>query len=93
MSTTGRLLQDPAAAPASFAPLLGRVQELDAGALTRFAPPEDLSTRESAVLVLLADEPGRGGPDVLLTERAHTLRHHPGQPSFPGGAPLPNRKC
>ncbi len=27
----------------------------------------------------------RGGEDVVLTERAHTLRSHPGQVSFPGG--------
>jgi 8-oxo-dGTP pyrophosphatase MutT (NUDIX family) len=26
-----------------------------------------------------------GGEDVVLTERAHTLRAHPGQVSFPGG--------
>jgi 8-oxo-dGTP pyrophosphatase MutT (NUDIX family) len=31
----------------------------------------------------------RGGPDVLLLERAHTLRNHAGQPAFPGGVTDP----
>jgi 8-oxo-dGTP pyrophosphatase MutT (NUDIX family) len=44
--------------------------------------------RESAVLVLLAQEPGTG-PDVLLLQRAATLRNHAGQPAFPGGAADP----
>jgi 8-oxo-dGTP pyrophosphatase MutT (NUDIX family) len=37
----------------------------------------------AAVLVLLGD--GAGGPEVLLTERAGTLRQHSGQVAFPGG--------
>ena len=44
-------------------------------------PPD--SARPSAVLMLFGD--GEDGPDVLITERAHTLRSHPGQLSFPGG--------
>ena len=41
--------------------------------------------RESAVLVLLYD---RGGaPHLVLTKRADTLEHHPGQVSLPGGRP------
>lgn len=40
--------------------------------------------RRGAVLMLLADGPG--GPDLLLTQRAATLRTHAGQPAFPGGA-------
>ncbi|CAL9538941.1 NUDIX hydrolase [Streptomyces sp. enrichment culture] len=31
------------------------------------------------------EEPGRG-PELLLMERAGSLRSHPGQPAFPGGA-------
>ena len=29
---------------------------------------------------------GPQGPDLLLTERAHDMRSHPGQVSFPGGS-------
>ena len=29
---------------------------------------------------------GPAGPDLLLTERNHTMRSHPGQVSFPGGS-------
>lgn len=42
--------------------------------------------RRAAVLVLFSDGPH---PDLTLTERAATLRHHPGQVSFPGGAVEP----
>jgi 8-oxo-dGTP pyrophosphatase MutT (NUDIX family) len=49
---------------------------------TPFRPSED--ARHSAVLVLFA--PGEaGGIDVLLTQRAATLRAHAGQVAFPGG--------
>jgi 8-oxo-dGTP pyrophosphatase MutT (NUDIX family) len=52
--------------------------------LTRFMPPEDEETRISAVLMLFGEGPE--GPDLLLTERSHTMRSHPGQVSFPGGS-------
>ena len=42
--------------------------------------------REAAVLVLLGDPQAPGGPDLLLIERASTLRKHAGQIAFPGGA-------
>ena len=48
-----------------------------------YAAPEG-EGRRSAVLMLFGPDP-RGGEDVVLTERAHTLRSHPGQVSFPGG--------
>ncbi|NUU26270.1 MAG: CoA pyrophosphatase, partial [Streptomycetaceae bacterium] len=51
--------------------------------LSRFLPPET-GGRQSAVLMLFGE--GEDGPDVLLLERAHTLRKHAGQPAFPGGA-------
>lgn len=51
--------------------------------LSRFLPPPT-GGRHSAVLVLFGEGPD--GPDVLLIERAHTLRSHAGQPAFPGGA-------
>ncbi len=59
------------------------------------ARPEELSRndlvadavaeRQAAVLVLIAIE-GADGPDVLLAQRARTLRDHAGQVAFPGGA-------
>ncbi|MBL1107017.1 CoA pyrophosphatase [Streptomyces sp. 5-8] len=52
--------------------------------LSRFLPPENGSGRQSAVLILFGE--GRHGPELLLMERAGSLRSHPGQPSFPGGA-------
>lgn len=51
--------------------------------LSRFLPPPT-GGRHSAVLVLFGA--GARGPDVLLIERAHTMRSHAGQPAFPGGA-------
>lgn len=44
-------------------------------------PPDD--ARPAAVLLLFSD--GERGPELLLTERATTLRQHAGQVSFPGG--------
>lgn len=51
--------------------------------ITAFLPPEDSDATDGAVLMLFAE--GDNGPDILLTERAHTMRSHPGQISFPGG--------
>ena len=52
--------------------------------LTRFMPPRDAEPRRGAVLMLFGDGPE--GPELLLTERAHHMRSHPGQVSFPGGS-------
>jgi 8-oxo-dGTP pyrophosphatase MutT (NUDIX family) len=60
---------------------LGTIQDSD---LTAWRPPEDANPRPSAVLVLFGEGPD--GPDLLLTERSHTMRAHPGQVSFPGGS-------
>jgi 8-oxo-dGTP pyrophosphatase MutT (NUDIX family) len=57
----------------------------------RFQPPEE-GGRESAVLMLFAPSDA-GGEDVVLTERAHHLRSHPGQVSFPGGALEPGEQA
>ena len=39
--------------------------------------------RRSAVLVLFGEGPG--GPDLLYIQKNEGLRHHAGQPAFPGG--------
>lgn len=51
--------------------------------LSRFLPPPD-GGRPSAVLALFGE--GAEGPDLLLIQRASTMRAHAGQPAFPGGA-------
>lgn len=45
-------------------------------------PPAN-GARAAAVLILFGAGPG--GPDLLLLQRADTLRNHAGQPAFPGG--------
>lgn len=51
--------------------------------LSRYLPPPQ-GGRRAAVLMLFGDGPD--GPDLLLIERARSLRSHAGQPSFPGGS-------
>ncbi|MFI6105874.1 NUDIX hydrolase [Streptomyces sp. NPDC093595] len=51
--------------------------------LSRFLPPES-GGRQAAVLILFGE--GERGPELLLMERAGSLRSHAGQLSFPGGA-------
>jgi len=63
--------------------LVDALPQITGEQLSRFAPPAT-GGRHSAVLVLFGEGPS--GPDVLLIERAHTLRSHAGQPAFPGGA-------
>ncbi|MDG4828031.1 CoA pyrophosphatase [Solwaraspora sp. WMMD1047] len=64
--------------------MLSRVRAARREDFTRLRTPTS-GGRESAVLVLLGEEPGQG-PDVLIMQRAATLRNHAGQPAFPGGA-------
>jgi len=65
-------------------PLLARVRSARAEDFTRIRTPGS-GGRPSAVLVLLGEDPAYG-PDVLIMQRAATLRNHAGQPAFPGGA-------
>ncbi len=71
--------------PAWWEPLLTRLAMAAAADFTRLPTPERAG-RESAVLVLLGEEGPDTGPDVLMLQRATTLRTHAGQPAFPGGA-------
>jgi 8-oxo-dGTP pyrophosphatase MutT (NUDIX family) len=80
-------LADVGALPAWFEPLLSRVRGSRAEDFTRTSTPDE-GGRASAVLVLLGEQPGTG-PDVLVLQRAVTLRNHAGQPAFPGGAADP----
>jgi 8-oxo-dGTP pyrophosphatase MutT (NUDIX family) len=67
--------------PDWLAPVARAAAEMSADDLTRFVPPDDVITRRGAVLLLFGQQ-----RDLLLTERAHDMRSHPGQVSFPGGS-------
>lgn len=70
--------------PGWLEPVRRAAGTITADELTRFVPPEGANTRRGAVLMLFGDGPR--GHDLLLTERAHGMRSHPGQVSFPGGS-------
>jgi 8-oxo-dGTP pyrophosphatase MutT (NUDIX family) len=69
--------------PGWLEPVARAVETVQPGQLSRFLPPAS-GGRQSAVLILFGE--GREGPELLLIERAGSLRSHAGQPSFPGGA-------
>ena len=73
----------PAGVPDWLQPLLSAVSGNAPALLFPYIPPAGGGHRESAVLVLFGEGPG--GPDLLLIERAASLRSHAGQPAFPGG--------
>ncbi|GAB1328434.1 CoA pyrophosphatase [Streptomyces sennicomposti] len=70
--------------PGWLEPVVRVVETVRPVQLSRFLPPENGTGRQSAVLVLFGE--GERGPELLLMERASSLRSHAGQPSFPGGA-------
>ncbi|SDS71090.1 NUDIX domain-containing protein [Nocardioides scoriae] len=70
--------------PAWLEPIREGAASITAEDISRFVPPEGASTRKGAVLMLFGEGPT--GPDLLLTERSHDMRSHPGQISFPGGS-------
>jgi 8-oxo-dGTP pyrophosphatase MutT (NUDIX family) len=76
--------QDESVAPPVIPTWLDRFRAeaplMEVPAFLRPAP----SARPAAVLILFGEGPD--GPDVLLLQRASTLKKHPGQPAFPGGA-------
>ncbi|WP_329275044.1 NUDIX hydrolase [Streptomyces sp. NBC_01451] len=86
--------------PGWLDPVVHAVETVEPLQLSRFLPPEDGAGRQSAVLILFGEGEGKagngrdagdradggGGPELLLMERASSLRSHAGQPSFPGGA-------
>ena len=70
--------------PSGSSPSAGVRDTIRATDISRFVPPEGSDARKGAVLMLFGEGPS--GPDLLLTERAHDMRSHPGQVSFPGGS-------
>lgn len=84
-----KVLTDTADLPLWLQPLATALHDVAPNWLSFRPRPRTLpgEPRRSAVLILFgaggsADDPE---PDVLLTERAATLRAHAGQPAFPGG--------
>lgn len=76
--------------PAWLWPLAEAAVSVRPEELSRFLPPAE-GGKPSAVLILFgeSEEPGRAGVEageVLLIERAHSLRSHAGQVAFPGGS-------
>jgi len=63
--------------------LRGLVDSVGAEQVSLF-PNGGKEGRKAAVLMLFGE--AEQGPDVLIIERAATLRDHGGQPAFPGGA-------
>jgi 8-oxo-dGTP pyrophosphatase MutT (NUDIX family) len=75
---------EPEQLPAWLIPIRDGARSITGEQLSRFLPPRGGDARPGAVLMLFGEGPK--GPDLLLTERAHDLRSHPGQLSFPGGS-------
>ena len=73
--------------PEWLRPLEAAAATITAAMLSRYLPEPPVTARASAVLMLFGEQ--SHGPDLLLIERAHTLRSHPGQLAFPGGATDP----
>ena len=90
-STSGSACDHPPPGlPAWLEPVRAGAEEVTGDDLTRFLPPDDADPRRGAVLMLFTgDDEESGG--LLLTERAHHMRSHPGQVSFPGGSIDPRR--
>jgi 8-oxo-dGTP pyrophosphatase MutT (NUDIX family) len=78
----------PERAPHWMRRLLDGVQDVDAATLSRHRVRPSPDSRRAAVLMLFGEDPAHG-PDVLLVERASTLRDHAGQVAFPGGGAEP----
>ena len=72
--------------PAALVGLVRGVAAARPGELSRNDPvPDTVAERQAAILILIATDRAHG-PDVLLAQRAATLRDHAGEVAFPGGA-------
>lgn len=74
---------DVAGLPDWLQPLARLLDSVEAEQLAPRFPHPPPEARPASVLMLFAE--GGHGPELLLTERAATLRNHAGQISFPGG--------
>jgi 8-oxo-dGTP pyrophosphatase MutT (NUDIX family) len=81
--SSGPVVERPADLPGWLDPLLDRVASLRTEDFSALRAPVGTG-RPSAVLVLFG-ETAEAGPDLLLLQRAATMRNHAGQPAFPGG--------
>ena len=91
-------MSDSVGLPRWLAPVVEAASTITVHELTRFMPPQGSDPRRGAVLMVFADRESdptdpHPGPDdlahrgeLLLTERNHHMRSHPGQVSFPGGS-------
>lgn len=70
----------PDGLPDWLVPVADGARSIGGHDLSAFLPPKGRPVRRGAVLMLFGER------DVLLTERAHDMRSHPGQVSFPGGS-------
>jgi len=69
--------------PSWLQPLVDGLADSDPASFVLRPDDDGDDLRKAAVLVLFGDGPD--GPDVLLLQRTAHLRHHAGQPAFPGG--------
>jgi 8-oxo-dGTP pyrophosphatase MutT (NUDIX family) len=77
----------PDGLPGWWEPLLTRARSARTEDFTTLRPPAH-GGRASAVLVLLGEQRPEQ-PDLLVLQRAATMRNHAGQAAFPGGAADP----
>jgi 8-oxo-dGTP pyrophosphatase MutT (NUDIX family) len=77
----------PDGLPGWWEPLLTRARSARTEDFTTLRAPAS-GGRPSAVLVLLGEQ-RPGEPDLLVLQRAATMRNHAGQAAFPGGAADP----
>lgn len=71
--------------PGWLTTLAGALPEVRGDELGRLLPPAQGERRTAAVLAAFGAGDD-GEPDLLLIERAATMRSHAGQPAFPGGS-------
>ena len=77
--------------PAWLEPVRRGADEITADDLTRFVAARGRAAPAAGAVLMLFGE-GAGGPDLLLTERAHDMRSHPGPGVVPRRLDRPRRR-